>query len=590
MAQIKLHDLYFSYQKEGKDKAVFSGMNLKLEGNLISITGPDGSGKSTFLKLLTRILQPTKGECSLLINNVENASSLGYMSEKLGLYEELSVIHNLRFFCAIKNVDPEKCEEKLNKLLTKVGLFKFKDYAVNTLSGGMKQKLALCCTLATDPKIIILDAPTVGVDPLSRREIWKIIFDYIKNQKAFCIFSTSYLEEAEQSEICIFLKEGKIISCDRPSNLLKDVTGRCFSFFCDLNYKDLLHFLIINKELKFKFLSDIFPRLNRIDLLTKKNCDIRELKNKLKKFFPASDFKLTERKPFLEDVYIALNEEKKEDLIIKTEDEANLRSKNSISYTQPEDIDIISVNDIKKSFGNFTAVHHSSFSVKRGEIFGLLGPNGAGKTTTFRMICGLLNPTSGNILINGFNLRKAKAAVREQIGYVSQKFSLYKKLTLKQNLDYFAGSYGLYGKEKENRVNYLIDDFMLRPFCAVLGEDLPFGIQRQLSMACALLHDPKILFLDEATSGADPSARRIFWKRIIELSAKGTSVIVTTHFMEEAEYCDRFLIQDKGRILCLGAPDKICVTQGKRVSVEETFISKVEEYRLKTKEATYESS
>ena len=590
MAQIKLHDLYFSYQKEGKDKAVFSGMNLKLEGNLISITGPDGSGKSTFLKLLAGILQPTKGECSLLINNVENASSLGYMSEKLGLYEELSVIHNLRFFCAIKNVDPEKCEEKLNKLLTKVGLFKFKDYAVNTLSGGMKQKLALCCTLATDPKIIILDAPTVGVDPLSRREIWEIIFDYIKNQKAFCIFSTSYLEEAEQSEICIFLKEGKIISCDRPSNLLKNVTGRCFSFFCDLNYKDLLHFLIINKELKFKFLSDIFPRLNRIDLLTEKSCDIRELKNKLKKFFPASDFKLTERKPFLEDVYIALNEEKKEDLIIKTEDEANLRSKNSISYTQPEDIDIISVNDIKKSFGNFTAVHHSSFSVKRGEIFGLLGPNGAGKTTTFRMICGLLNPTSGNILINGFNLRKAKAAVREQIGYVSQKFSLYKKLTLKQNLDYFAGSYGLYGKEKENRVNYLIDDFMLRPFCDVLGEDLPFGIQRQLSMACALLHDPKILFLDEATSGADPSARRIFWKRIIELSAKGTSVIVTTHFMEEAEYCDRFLIQDKGRILCLGAPDKICVTQGKRVSVEETFISKVEEYRLKTKEATYESS
>ena len=259
-------------------------------------------------------------------------------------------------------------------------------------------------------------------------------------------------------------------------------------------------------------------------------------------------------------------------------------------YWKDDDIDIITVSDIKKSFGKFTAVHHSSFTVKRGEIFGLLGPNGAGKTTTFRMICGLLNPTSGTILINKFNLRKAKAAVREQIGYVSQKFSLYKKLTLKQNLDYFAGSYGLYGKAKEERINYLIDDFMLRPFCDVLSEDLPFGIQRQLSMACALLHNPKILFLDEATSGADPTARRVFWQRIIELSAKGTSVIVTTHFMEEAEYCDRFLIQDKGRILCLGAPDKICFEHGKRVSVEETFISKVKEYRLKTKEALNESS
>ena len=587
MARIKLHDLYFSYRKEGKDKVVFSGINLELEGSLISITGPDGSGKTTFLKLVAGILKPTHGECEL--SEIENTASFGYMSEKLGLYEELSVIHNLRFFCAIKNVDPERREDKLNELLTKVGLFKFKDYAVSALSGGMKQKLALCCTLATEPKVIILDAPTVGVDPLSRLEIWKIIFDYIKNNKAFCIFSTSYLEEAEQSEICIFLKDGKIISCDKPSNLLQNAANRSFSFFSELNYKDLLHFFILNKESRFKFLSDIFPRLNRIDLLTKKNCDIADLEKKLKQVFPEINFTLTKRKPFLEDVYIALNENTAKDLTAKTKNTADLYSEYT-KGTKDDDIDIITVSDIKKSFGKFTAVHHSSFTVKRGEIFGLLGPNGAGKTTTFRMICGLLNPTSGTILINKFNLRKAKAAVREQIGYVSQKFSLYKKLTLKQNLDYFAGSYGLYGKAKEERINYLIDDFMLRPFCDVLSEDLPFGIQRQLSMACALLHNPKILFLDEATSGADPTARRVFWQRIIELSAKGTSVIVTTHFMEEAEYCDRFLIQDKGRILCLGAPDKICFEHGKRVSVEETFISKVKEYRLKTKEALNESS
>lgn len=586
MAGLKLDKLYFSYLKEGKKKPVFSGLNLKIEGNLISITGPDGSGKTTLLKLLAGNLKPTSGDCLILDNALKKHAAFGYMPEKLGLYEELSVIHNLHFFCAIKDKDPAQNKDKLNKLLTKVGLIKFKDYQVSALSGGMKQKLALCCTLATEPKIIILDAPTVGVDPLSRREIWDIIFEYIKSNNAFCIFSTSYLEEAQKAQICIFLKDGKIISCAPPDNLLKNITARCFSFMCNDHYKDLLHFFILNKEKYFNFLSDIFPRQGRIDLLTVKSCSIAELDAELKKLLPFIDFKLVLRRPFLEDVYIALNENTNLPEYKKALHEVN---SSNIIKAQNNNEDIIKVSGIKKKFGNFTAVHHSSFTVQRGEIFGLLGPNGAGKTTTFRMMCGLLNPTYGNILINGFDLRKAKAAVRGQIGYVSQKFSLYKKLTLKQNIEYFAGSYGLYGKEKTERINYLIDDFLLRPYCEVLGEDLPFGIQRQLSMACALLHKPKILFLDEATSGADPSARRIFWQRIIELSAQGTSVIVTTHFMEEAEYCDRFLIQDQGTILCLGAPDKICVKDGKRISVEETFMQKVEEFRLKTKEAANES-
>lgn len=574
MVWLTFENVDFSYAAEGREKAVFSNLSFNLNCSLVSLTGPDGAGKTTLLKLLAGILKPTCGKCFIKLNTQNNRPTLGYMSEHLGLYGELSVSENLNFFCAVKDYDPKAHQQELYSLLDKVGLLKFKDYEVNALSGGMKQKLALCCVLAVKPDILILDCPTVGVDPLSRREIWKIIFDYLNNNNAFCIFSTAYLEEAEKAQNCIFLKDGKIIASGEPSKLLTQVQNRVFSLSCTEQYQPLLHFFIAGKD-KLNYLSDIFPRMRRIDLLSKKPTDIKSLKQQLQNTLQGISFNVRVRSPFLEDVYIALNEDKTyAHLVLTAKPDKDVRF--FIRSAGPE---IIKVDKIKKKFRQFTAVHQSTFNVKQGEIFGLLGPNGAGKTTTFRMICALLNPSFGTITINGFNLKKAKSAVRGQIGYVSQKFSLYKKLTLLQNLDYFAGSYGLYGQEKTDRINFLLQDFKLEPFKDILGEDLPFGIQRQLSMACALIHRPQILFLDEATSGADPTARRLFWQRIVELAGQGTSIIVTTHFMEEAEYCDRFLIQDQGRILCLGTPDEICVKNGTRVSIEEAFIERIESFR-----------
>ena len=589
MINLKFTDTNFYYKK---DKPIFTKLNLELKSNFISLVGPDGAGKSTLLKLIAKVLKPTSGTC-IFENDAKKTTSIGYMSQRLGLYEELSVIDNLNFMCAVKDYDPKIHRQELLTLLNRVGLLKFKDYAVSALSGGMKQKLALCCTLATKPSCLILDEPTVGVDPLSRQDIWQIIHEYLDNNEVFCIFSTAYLEEAQAADFCIFLQDGKIVNSANPQELLQKLKDRTFILDSNYHYQKLLR-LLLNRSsmLADPYLSDICPRAGKIDVLTKKQFTKDELIDHFKDIFLKNDcdvnFTLTARTPCLEDVYIALNEHSDDKNSVKITND-DLKEASLVNANTASDEEIIKVQDIKKTFGSFTAVHKSTFSVKKGEIFGLLGPNGAGKTTTFRMICALLNPSSGHISINGIDLTKAKSVVREQIGYVSQKFSLYRKMTLWQNLNYFAGSYGLFGVHKIKRLNFLLADFNLTAFKDVLAEDLPFGIQRQLSMACALIHEPKILFLDEATSGADPIARRVFWQRILELANIGTSVIVTTHFMEEAEYCDRFLIQDQGRILALGKPDDICDVNGRRTSIEEAFIRKIIEFR-KTQEGPHESS
>ena len=283
---------------------------------------------------------------------------------------------------------------------------------------------------------------------------------------------------------------------------------------------------------------------------------------------------LKERLPILEDIYI--NEALKD-----FHGAVNSTTQEQTINNYDKDKKVVVVNEIQKKFGNFTAVRKSSFNVHKGEIFGLLGPNGAGKTTTFRMICALLEPTKGDVKVNGLNLSKAKEDARGTIGYVSQKFSLYRKLSVYQNLEYFGLSYGLEPKQLKARIKELLEDFSLQEWKKVQSENLPFGIQRQLSMACALIHKPKILFIDEATSGADPLARRNFWYLISNLSNSGTCIIVTTHFMEEAEYCDNFLIQDQGQILVIGDPNRICIKDGKRISIQQKFVELIEEFRKK---------
>ena len=573
-----------SYQiQKGKKHLVFDAFNLAIESDchLICLTGPDGAGKSTLLKILAGVLPFDKGQ--VLLNgtkpdmaNAKFSKDVGYMSQTLGLYEELTVWDNLTILSGLRGLKLKESSDYLTKLLTSVNLINFKDREAGALSGGMKQKLALCCTIAARPKILILDEPTVGVDPVSRNELWNIILSYLKEVQGYCIFSTAYLEEADFCDLVLMLNDGKLLLQGSKESLLNKLPHQTYSLEDTKdNYQQAL-----KKALQLTFrddanspILDICPRLGRIDILTTKGCSLEELKLYLQKHFNDT-FKLNTRGPILEDVYIhnALTEQLK----IQSKSTAIKKSNSSdtaCSTLNNQRSEIVIARNIKKCFGNFVAVDDSSFKVHIGEIFGLLGPNGAGKTTTFRMICALSKPTSGQVTINGFDLAKAKHDARATIGYVSQKFSLYRKLSVYQNLEYFGLSYGLKPKALKERIKELLSEFNLEDFKNINSETLPFGIQRQLSMACALIHKPKILFLDEATSGADPLARRNFWYLINKLATTGTCVVVTTHFMEEAEYCDNFLIQDQGKILVLGSPNTICRKEGRRISIQEKFVS-----------------
>lgn len=581
---IEISALCKSYQtQKRKQLLVFDNFNLAIESDchLICLTGPDGAGKSTLLKILAGVLPFDKGE--VLLNgtkpdmaNAKFSKDVGYMSQTLGLYEELTVWDNLTILSGLRGLKLKESSDYLTKLLTSVNLINFKDREAGALSGGMKQKLALCCTIAARPKILILDEPTVGVDPVSRNELWNIILSYLKEVQGYCIFSTAYLEEADFCDLVLMLNDGKLLLQGSKESLLNKLPHQTYSLEDTKdNYQQAL-----KKALQLTFrddanspILDICPRLGRIDILTTKGCSLEELKLYLQKHFNDT-FKLNTRGPILEDVYIhnALTEQLK----IQSKSTAIKKSNSSdtaCSTLNNQRSEIVIARNIKKCFGNFVAVDDSSFKVHIGEIFGLLGPNGAGKTTTFRMICALSKPTSGQVTINGFDLAKAKHDARATIGYVSQKFSLYRKLSVYQNLEYFGLSYGLKPKALKERIKELLSEFNLEDFKNINSETLPFGIQRQLSMACALIHKPKILFLDEATSGADPLARRNFWYLINKLATTGTCVVVTTHFMEEAEYCDNFLIQDQGKILVLGSPNTICRKDNKRISIQEKFVS-----------------
>lgn len=582
---IQVDDLTLRYKVLDKpDVVAYKNFSLSVpaEAHTICFTGPDGAGKSTLLKLIAGVIRPTDGE--ILLGGVKPSNTdpeftkdIGYMSQTLGLYGELSVYENLKIFSALRGLDVNRNEDYLLDLLDRVKLLKFKDRAADALSGGMKQKLGLSCAIAPKPKILILDEPTVGVDPVSRQELWDIINKYQQSTGSYVIFSTAYLEEAAKSDISLMFRHGKVILQGRPDELSDMVSDKTFSVdIGEQNYQRTVREVMSVSARCYRHspLIDVCPRLSRIDIVSSQGQTESSIKEFLKSAL-SLDAKVSRRQAMLEDSYIyhTFTNEKNNSA------SSELKPVRTVPFDETQTT--VLVKGIKKQFGSFTAVRESTFNVHKGEIFGLLGPNGAGKTTTFRMICALLRPTEGKVEVNGFDLRTAKSDARDTIGYVSQKFSLYRNLTVYQNLEYFGLSYALRGKNLKRRIEEQIQEFSLEEYRDTRSEHLPFGVQRQLSMACALIHNPKILFLDEATSGADPLARRRFWDRVSALSNQGTSVIVTTHFMDEAEYCDNFLIQDQGKILVLGAPDKICVKDGRRISIEQAFVDLVLDYRKK---------
>lgn len=536
-------------------------------GIITGLVGPDGAGKTTLLRHIAGILKPTSGTITVngfdsIQDSLEIHEMTGYMPQKFGLYEDLSVHENLNLYADIFNMSKEERQKRFEKLLHFTNMAPFQKRLAGKLSGGMKQKLGLACALLRQPKILLLDEPSVGVDPISRRELWSIVRTMVADGTTV-IWSTAYLDEAEQCEEVVALNEGNIIYTGKPQNIFKRVQGRVFeSGALSQHKRDILQ-----KILRDENIIDGLIKGASLKIIVRDPKAVKPALPKGNKWVKAS--------PNFEDGFIDL---------LGGIQERHSRIAELLTPIKP-DLTLnaaIEAKNLTKHFGDFTAAQDISFQVKQGEVFGILGPNGAGKSTTFKMLCGLLKPTKGSPSILGQNLRTAQTLARQQIGYMAQKFSLYGNLTARQNLSFFAGIYGLTQKETKATIAEMIETFDLKPYLNTPTEELPLGFKQRLALSCAIMHHPKILFLDEPTSGVDPLTRREFWLHINGMVQKGVTVLVTTHFMDEAEYCDRMCLVYKGNIIALGTPDHLkekAQEKGQPLpTLENTFIKMIEQY------------
>ena len=502
-------------------------LSLNIEkGKITGLIGADGAGKTTLLRTIIGLLIPDKGDISTLgFNPVTQKDELtpliGYMPQKFGLYEDLTVIENLMLYADLKGIEIGVNEDNkvngnepltrirnsltlkrllplphgargevppvntIKKMLEFTKLAPFQDRLAGALSGGMKQKLGLACTLLGNPEFLLLDEPSVGVDPISRRDLMKMVREMISPDTTV-LWSTAYLDEAHSFDTAVVIDRGKVIYEGKPHDLAP--TAQEFE----------------NKVIEL----------------------MGGYKEETSKIAENYEYKTTPHP-------------------------------NPLPQGAREDIFTVEADNLEKKYGSFYAVKNNSFCIKKGEIFGLLGPNGAGKSTSFKMMCGLAKPTNGTARIMGIDITKDPEKARSNLGYMAQKFSLYGSLTVQENLEFFASAYGIKFKNRNSKVQEIIEVFDLKDYANQKSEELPLGLKQRLSMACALIHNPPVLFLDEPTSGVDVITRRDFWNHITSLAKKGVTILVTTHFMDEAEYCDRISLFYKGETIALGTPEEL---------------------------------
>ena len=450
----------------GKVKALQNVSFSVGEGEIFGLIGPDGAGKTSMYRILCSLLLPNEGSASVCGYDVVNGMKevrkrVGYMPGRFSLYQDLTVEENLKFFATLFNTTVEENYDSIKAIYSQIE--RFKTRRAGALSGGMKQKLALCCALVHKPQVLFLDEPTTGVDPVSRKEFWEIL-THLKERNITIIASTPYIDEVRKCERVGFLSDGILKGIGTPDTILD-------------TFKDVFN-----------------P--------------------------PPIDHK------------------QRED-------------------TEKETENVIEVEHLVKAFGSFHAVDDISFTVKKGEIFGFLGANGAGKTTAMHMLTGLNQPTSGTGRVVGFDIRTQYEQIKQHIGYMSQKFSLYEDLTVAENIRLFAGIYGMQDDDIRRKTDDLLQRLQFSEHHNSLVSDLPLGWKQKLAFSVSIFHNPGIVFLDEPTGGVDPATRRQFWELIYDAAERGITVFVTTHYMDEAEYCDRISIMVDGKIKALGTPDEL---------------------------------
>ena len=561
-----------------RDVTALNALDLSLrEGELTALVGPDGAGKTTLLRMICGLMMPTGGSLQVVGLDVTKEPErvqreLGYMPQRFGLYEDLTVQENMTLYADLHGIPAAMRAERFRHLLQMTGLSEFCGRLAGNLSGGMKQKLGLACTLVRSPRLLLLDEPTVGVDPLSRRDLWTILERLVQQEQLSVLVSTAYMDEAERCQQVYVMNHGRFLASGTPASLRKMAAGRCYETVCPAGLPvRVLQSQLLDEET----VVDAVPVHGAVHFIVGENSSQLGVLTK----FGLQAQPVTER---LEDAFMLLlhNDEAVQQGGTMVSRHLPVDSGAASTVRTANELVDIEVEGLVRRFGDFTAVDHTSFQVYRGEVFGLLGPNGAGKTTTFRMLCGLLPATAGRLMVAGVDLRETRREGRRNLGYVAQKFSLYGNLSVRENLRFYGGVYGLYGQALRTRMAAVMAEFQLTDRADVLAEALPGGYKQRLSMAAALIHEPQILFLDEPTSGIDPLARRRFWQQITDLSLRGTTIIITTHFMEEAEYCDRFMIQDHGQLLVLGSPQSVREQMSMpREDMNEIFLAIVENHR-----------
>jgi ABC-2 type transport system ATP-binding protein len=573
-------DLAKAFHAGGRSIQALDGIRFGIRPGVITgLIGPDGAGKTTLMRLAAGLLVPDSGSIHVLgLDATRDAlavqAALGYMPQRFGLYEDLTVQENLDLYADLQGVPRDQRPARYAELMRMTGLAPFTRRLAGRLSGGMKQKLGLACTLVRAPRLLLLDEPTVGVDPVSRRELWAIVDRLVRDEGMSVLLSTAYLDEAERCQDVVLLHEGRVLDQGPPAAMSRRMAGRVWAVSAPgRRHRD------VQAELE--------GRPGVVDALVQGEHVRLVLDGRTGPDALAGQGRLAFQplQPRFEDCFIALLRERVvpgaalpnpalppgreggQHALIDGEavhpspaggggGEGETIAPAATS-TADHGQAVIQVADLRRRFGDFWAVDGIGFQVRRGEIFGLLGANGAGKSTTFRMLCGLLPASAGSLRVAGLDLRHAASAARGRIGYMSQKFSLYGNLSVAQNLAFFASAYGLGFRQRQERMAWALREFELEKYAGQLSGELSLGYKQRLAMACALMHRPEILFLDEPTSGVDPLARREFWRRINGLARAGVTVLVTTHFMEEAEYCDRLAIMAAGRILAMDEPAAI---------------------------------
>ena len=529
-----------------------NGADLSImPGEIYGLIGPDGAGKSSLMKAVAGVLSYEGGVVSVFGTPVVSEKTaeiikprIGFMPQGLGLnlYPELSVGENIRFFARLRLVPEKILAERRDNLLRITRLDSFKDRAMKNLSGGMKQKLGLICSLIHEPDLIILDEPTTGVDPLSRRDFWAILARLIRERGMTALVSTAYMEEASRFHRVSLMHEGKILAGGEPESITALAPGIMASMVAEPAGQAL-------DILKNRF-GQVEALGGRLRVFLKNETE-STAGSVLKDVLDGVTIKdLETGEPELEDVFLQLIAIDDAPVPVHQED-VTLKPEPVV----PPSETAIAAAGLVRCFAEFKAVDNVSFKVPYGEIFGLLGANGAGKTTVIKMLTGILRPTEGEGQVAGADMRYAGKAIKERIGYMSQAFSLYTDLTVVENIRLYAGIYGLDRRTAAERIAWVVDMAGLEGYERSLAGSLPMGLRQRLALGCALVHRPQVLFLDEPTSGVDPLGRRQLWETFYRLSREeGTAILITTHYMSEAEHCDHLALMFAGRVVADSTP------------------------------------